>query len=653
MDKMLERLEPTQRILVEALTEALQDAPILGPLLRIEERIEAEIRAAIAGTTHGDLAQGITPEVILGIQDELLTSIQALADATTASPAERMLAAEVDNCVRFVLALLRRYDAVFQNPPFGEPVPETKAYLKAAYPWMPSRDCNLLAAFVGRGLELCQPSVGYLGAITSRTGMFLKTYDNWRQDIMIGHRLITLVDLGYGVMENAQVEAAAYVLRNQLAAPEHETTVVRLLKDTDKPAGIASATANHQQHKEDERIFNFVLSDLQAIPGSPIAYWMSPTIRRLFRNHLPIEGTAGDVRQGVATGYDFRFVRAFWEVDPSRIACSREETVSTKPWVPLAKGGDYSPYWADIHLVVNYANDGSALREYPGSVIRNPQYYFRSGLTWPGRTTSGFGPRVLPTGSIFSHTGHSLFPLKDAGAVLGLLTSRLTEALLAASLGSAESTKSGSPAKSYYVGTVQKLPWLSGLENDAAFSQLSLEVATLRQSEDLGDETTRLFVAPRVISGLLSGMTVTEAALEQKSREGDRHLRILDLTYKAEQIIHELAGLDHDAEEYLNREVGPHPASYPHGPVDECRLRTLLRTPIPRVINKFIESRGGSPAIVKKAFFADRRLEVLAHGLEYAPTQIEAYRREEGILPAGVMAIIEIPQSRSPKFPTL
>ena len=88
---------------------------------------------------------------------QLLTSLQTVAAATTATPAERLLAAEADDAVRFVTALLRRYDAVLQNPPFGEPIPATKPYLKAAYPWIPTKDYNLLAAFVGRSLECAIP----------------------------------------------------------------------------------------------------------------------------------------------------------------------------------------------------------------------------------------------------------------------------------------------------------------------------------------------------------------------------------------------------------------------------------------------------------------------------------------------------------------
>ena len=155
---ILAKLPQRHATLVRALSDALDDAPELGPLLRIEERIEDEIRASIAGTAHGHLAAAVTPEQITHHQNELLRALAAAADATTATPAQRLLAAEAGDAVRFVSALLRRYDAVLQNPPFGEPVPATKPYLKATYPWMPTKDCNLLAAFVGAVSNCANPA---------------------------------------------------------------------------------------------------------------------------------------------------------------------------------------------------------------------------------------------------------------------------------------------------------------------------------------------------------------------------------------------------------------------------------------------------------------------------------------------------------------
>ena len=650
-DDIVAKLPRQQATLVRALSDALDDAPVLGPLLRIDERIDSEIRASIAGSAHGHLATAVTPEQITHHQNELLSALEVVADATTATPAQRLLAAEAGDAVRFVTALLRRYDAVLQNPPFGEPVPETKPYLKTVYPWMPARTCDLLAAFVGRGLELCQPGIGYVGAITSRGGMFLSTFEAWRRDVLLGNRLVALADLGYGVMAQALVEAAAYVVgrdgneptadvldRAGSADSPRRATFVRLLKATDRPASLAAAITADRRGDDDSRIFQVVPVDLDTVPGSPLAYWMSPAIRRLFTDHPPIEGTAADVRQGLATGDDFRFVRASWEVNPARIARSRDETRTGRRWVPFAKGGDYSPYWADVHLVVNWENDGEELRDYDGSRVQNAQYYFRPGLTWPERTTSGFGLRILPSGSLFSHVGHALFPVVDKGSTLGILTSRLIDALLAASLGSAESTRSGSPAKRYSVGAVQRLPWISGIGTDMELSRSALQVVELRQVDDVGDETARVFRVPCALPGLVTGMTVRESVVRQAERDGLRRLQMLELTGAIDERVSEHAALGIDGMSYLDNEVGSHPNAYAQGPLDESELRRQLAAPIDGVIDELIERRGGSRAIANLTYFADRRLEVIAHGIERPPAQIEAFRRGEGILPAGALA---------------
>ena len=245
-----------------------------------------------------------------------MVHLQAVADQASSSVVERLLAAEADDALRLVDVVRQRYDVVLMNPPFGEPVPETKPYLRAAYPWLPTKDYNLLAAFVGRGIQLCKAD-GYLGAITSRAGMFLATFEQWRRQVLLGNRLITLADLGLGVMDQALVEAAAYVIGPGSPPDTHETTFIRLLKDPDRANGLSAAVSANRSAADDRRIFAVRSSDFNAIPRAPVAYWMSPSIRRLFTDLPQLEGSAAEARQGLATGDDFRFVRTFWEVDPS------------------------------------------------------------------------------------------------------------------------------------------------------------------------------------------------------------------------------------------------------------------------------------------------------------------------------------------------
>ena len=146
--------------------------------LKAENVLDREIRHGFVRRTSRDAAaqrrgrradRARTPE-----------HLQAIADQASSSVMERLLAAEADDAIRLIDVVRQRYDAVLMNPPFGAPVPETKPYLNAAYPWLPG-SVDLYAAFVGRGLELCKTD-GYLGAITSRAGLFIKTFEKWRRD---------------------------------------------------------------------------------------------------------------------------------------------------------------------------------------------------------------------------------------------------------------------------------------------------------------------------------------------------------------------------------------------------------------------------------------------------------------------------------------
>ena len=293
-------------------------------------------------------------------EHELRDHLQTIADQASSSVIERLLAAEADDAIRLIDVVRQRYDVVLMNPPFGAPVPETKPYLNAAYTWLPSR-IDLYAAFVGRGLELCKPD-GYLGAITSRAGLFITTFEKWRRSVVLGNRLITLADLGYRVMHQAKVEAAAYVIGPGRPVPEHRAVFARILKEPDRAAALAEAIAASRAGGPDPRIFRVATTDFDAVPGSPVAYWMSPPVRRLFTDLPRLEGEWAEARQGLATADDFRFVRAFWEVNPNRIARSREETRTGGRWCPFAKGGEYSPFWSDVHLLVDWERDGERLR---------------------------------------------------------------------------------------------------------------------------------------------------------------------------------------------------------------------------------------------------------------------------------------------------
>ena len=217
----------------------------------------------------------------------------------------------------------------------------------------------------------------------------------------------------------------------------------------------------------------------------------------LFSRFPSLESPQRQARRGNSTGDDSRRVRCWWEVGPDQIG-------RDKRWAPFAKGGEYSPYCADVYLVVAWDERRRTFEGFhgrAGRMIERPEsldFFFRAGLTWPRRSTSGFGLRVLPAGCIIADKGPAIFFNNgEELAALGVLFSQTYQRLIEISLAAGEETQSGTAGRSYEVGLIQRLPW-------PEFSAEDLEVLTedvrsiflgVREA-DTANETAKLFVSP-------------------------------------------------------------------------------------------------------------------------------------------------------------
>ena len=144
-------------------------------------------------------------------EDRILDALREYAERAENGRAtrRRLFAEDAARGFAFIDLCRRRYDTVLMNPPFGEPAKPSKALIERSFPRTKN---DVYAAFVERGLDLLHPG-GRLGAITSRTGFFLSSFTKWREEILLKEAKPTVfADLGYGVMDSAMVEAAAYCL---------------------------------------------------------------------------------------------------------------------------------------------------------------------------------------------------------------------------------------------------------------------------------------------------------------------------------------------------------------------------------------------------------------------------------------------------------
>jgi len=155
---------------------------------------------------------GISDDVFWdGIEGRVFAALAAYAAETANGHAtqRRLFADDALQGFAFVDLMGGRYDIALMNPPFGEASRDSKPCIERVYPRTKNDVC---AAFVERCLELLHEG-GRLGAITSRTGFFLTSFQRWREEVLLGEaHLLAFADLGYGVLDTAMVETAAYCL---------------------------------------------------------------------------------------------------------------------------------------------------------------------------------------------------------------------------------------------------------------------------------------------------------------------------------------------------------------------------------------------------------------------------------------------------------
>ena len=144
------------------------------------------------------------------LEAELLEAIEADAARNTEDPRDRIFAEDTARGLKLLQVLSRTYDVVVMNPPYGAFVPAVTRFVKAAYP-LTSND--IYAAFIDRATQLTE-SEGYVGALVSATFVNLKSFQRLRTEILLKRNaLVTMLDLGFGILDDATVEAAAIVLR--------------------------------------------------------------------------------------------------------------------------------------------------------------------------------------------------------------------------------------------------------------------------------------------------------------------------------------------------------------------------------------------------------------------------------------------------------
>lgn len=309
--------------------------------------------------------------------------------------------------------LIETYDAVIANPPYmgGKNMGKWLSdWVKRSYPDVKS---DLFSCFIERNLRLSEDG-GQLGFMTPYVWMFIGSYEKLRAKLIEEVTITSLVQLEYSGFAGATVPICTFTLQKG-RVPGYLGGYVRL-SDFVGAANQAPKTLEAIANPTCGWFYRRSTDAFKSIPGTPIAYWASDAMTSAFAEGVSLS-SVGTPRQGLATGENARFVRYWWEVSQSRSrydCTSVEESVqSGARWFPYNKGGDYRKWYGNNDCVVDWENDGIRIKEFAGSVIRNPQYYFQPAITWSKISSGSIAFRYKPHGHVFDVAGTSIFAAED------------------------------------------------------------------------------------------------------------------------------------------------------------------------------------------------------------------------------------------------
>ncbi|WP_425655368.1 BREX-1 system adenine-specific DNA-methyltransferase PglX [Proteus mirabilis] len=356
-----------------------------------------------------------------------LVELQESGDSMQKPAAKQLI-----EIVHQALVLSIRYDAVIANPPYMGAKgmnADLKEFAKKQYP---NSKSDLFAIFIERGFGWLKKA-GLNSMVTMQSWMFLSSYEQMR-DFILRHKTIeNMVHMGNGVMKIAFGTNATIFRNIQLSGYKGFFSYA----DNED---INEYGVPYEFPVKNERLSVAASDDFKKIPGSPLAYWVSQTVRDSFCGTLI--GDVSESSNGIQTGDNDLFVRNWHEIDFSKFFYK---------WFPYNKGGEYRKWYGNNYYVVNWESDGLDIKSRENSCIRGEHNYFRPGLTWSDITSAYSSFRFFPSNFLFDAKGPSaFFDNESVDIALGFLNSKAVEVF----------TKLLNPTLSFQIGDFKKLPFL-------------------------------------------------------------------------------------------------------------------------------------------------------------------------------------------------
>lgn len=309
----------------------------------------------------------------------------------------------------------QQYECVITNPPYmGNKYmePRLAEFIQKEYKDVKSDLFSAFMEYIPRKTN----KNGQIGLVTPFVWMFIKSYEELRNQIINSNTLSSIIQLEYNAFEAACVPVATFTLRNyRVSYPAECIKLSDFTGAENQPIKTLEAISNPDVSYR----YTTYSKDFHSIPGSPIAYWASDRVREIFKKEEPLSKYALP-RAGMITGNNEKFIRLWYEVCYKRIGINFPNRIlaqkSFLKWFPYIKGGEYKHWYGNCEFVVNWENDGYELRtttdkngKVPAHAF-NDEYIFKPNVNWSSISSSGFSARISYGGALFDAGGSAAFP---------------------------------------------------------------------------------------------------------------------------------------------------------------------------------------------------------------------------------------------------
>jgi len=353
-------------------------------------------------------------------------------------------------------ALAQTYHCAIANPPYmGSGSINTTLKLLAEQHYKDELE-DIYCMFLTRLAKFT--STGGVGVfVAMQSWMFGDRFKKFRAAFVQQNHLLTLAQFGahaFDTISGEIVQTAAASFQRQPAG-DRSTIFDRLVNGANEEEKRTALLLGSNR-------IRIACNQFSAVQDAPLVYWLSPHILALFESK-PALSESATTRKGMVTAGNEKYVRFWHEVSRTRTCLNArnrgEAKHSEKKWFPYVKGGAFRKWAGNHNNVVDWLHDGHSMRtalHHSGRRLAgsnfNLEFIFNEGITWSNVSSSSFGCRFQPAGSLFDQKGSMLFATEDASLhihLLGYLNSVIATTAMAALC----------PTLDVNSGSISKLPF--------------------------------------------------------------------------------------------------------------------------------------------------------------------------------------------------